>query len=40
MKVAAIALNHDRPLTPRNGKDFEGIAGLAVLNPWELLSSR
>lgn len=33
-QIAAIALSHNLPLATRNGKDFKGIAGLAVLNPW------
>lgn len=34
-QIAAIALSHDLPLATRNGKDFTGIEGLIVLNPWE-----
>jgi len=34
-QIAAIALSHDLPLATRNGKDFKGIAGLTLLNPWE-----
>lgn len=34
-QIAAIALSHDLPLATRNDKDFKGIAGLTVLNPWE-----
>jgi len=34
-QIAAIALRHQLPLATRNGKDFKGIAGLVVLNPWE-----
>jgi predicted nucleic acid-binding protein len=33
-QIAAIALRHDMRLATRNGRDFEGIAGLVVLNPW------
>ena len=33
-QIAAIALSHDLPLATRNGKDFTGIEGLTVLNPW------
>lgn len=33
-QIAAIALSHGMRLATRNGKDFEGIAGLVVLNPW------
>ena len=34
-QIAAIALRHDLPLATRNGKDFIGIEGLIVLNPWQ-----
>lgn len=34
-QIAATALSHGLPLATRNGKDFKGISGLAVLNPWE-----
>lgn len=30
----AIALAHDLPLATRNSKDFKGIEGLTVLDPW------
>jgi predicted nucleic acid-binding protein len=33
--IAATALTHNLVLVTRNIKDFEGIAGLEVLNPWE-----
>lgn len=33
-QIAAIALSHRLPLATRNGKDFLGIAGLSVLDPW------
>lgn len=33
-QIAAIALAHDLPLAARNGKDFRGIDGLTVLDPW------
>lgn len=33
-QIAAIALIHDLTLATRNGKDFKGIEGLTVLNPW------
>jgi hypothetical protein len=33
-QIAAIALTHALPLATRNGKDFKGIDGLVVLNPW------
>ncbi len=33
-QVAATALRHNLNLATRNGKDFRGIAGLAVVNPW------
>lgn len=34
-QIAAIALSHGLPLAARNGKDFKGIEGLTLLNPWE-----
>lgn len=34
-QIAAIALSHELPLATRNGKDFKGIVGLVVLNPWK-----
>jgi predicted nucleic acid-binding protein len=33
-QIAAIALAEDLTLVTRNTQDFEGIEGLAVLNPW------
>jgi toxin FitB len=33
--IAAIALAHHCVLVTRNTKDFEGIAGLTVVNPWD-----
>lgn len=33
-QIAAIALARDVPLVTRNGKDFEEIDGLMVLDPW------
>ena len=33
-QIAATALSHDLSLATRNGKDFDGIHGLTVLNPW------
>lgn len=33
-QIAATALRHDLNLATRNGKDFKGIAGLTVVNPW------
>lgn len=33
--IAAVALTHNLNLVTRNVKDFEGIAGLKILNPWE-----
>jgi predicted nucleic acid-binding protein len=33
-QIAAIALTHALPLATRNGKDFKGIEGLTVVNPW------
>ena len=34
-RIAAIALQHNLRLVTRNIKDFEGIEGLLVMNPWE-----
>ncbi|MBI5891448.1 MAG: type II toxin-antitoxin system VapC family toxin [Nitrosomonadales bacterium] len=34
-QIAAIALSHNQPLATRNGKDFKGIKGLTLLNPWK-----
>jgi predicted nucleic acid-binding protein len=34
-QIASIALSHDMPLATRNGKDFKGIEGLTLLNPWK-----
>ena len=34
-QIAATALSHDLSLATRNGKDFKGIEGLAVLDPWQ-----
>lgn len=34
VQIAAIALVHSMPLATRNGKDFAGIVGLTVVNPW------
>lgn len=33
--IAATALTHDLRLVTRSTKDFTGIAGLAVVNPWK-----
>lgn len=33
-QIAALALRHELPLATRNVKDFKGIDGLIVLNPW------
>ena len=33
-QIAAIAQCHGMRLATRNDKDFEGIAGLVVVNPW------
>lgn len=33
-QIAAIALRHGVRLATRNGRDFEGITGLVVLDPW------
>ena len=35
-QIAAIALAHDLTLATRNVSDFEGIDGLAVVNPWKI----
>lgn len=32
--IAATALAHRLPLATRNGRDFDGIEGLIVYNPW------
>jgi predicted nucleic acid-binding protein len=34
-QIAATALSHGLPLATRNGRDFNDISGLVVLNPWE-----
>lgn len=34
-QIAAVALTNDLYLATRNVKDFKGIGGLTVLNPWE-----
>jgi predicted nucleic acid-binding protein len=34
-QIAAIALQHNSQLVTRNIKDFEGIEGLLLINPWE-----
>lgn len=33
-QIAATALSNDLSLATRNAKDFKGIEGLAVINPW------
>lgn len=33
-QIAAIALRHGLPLATRNTKDFTGITGLTLINPW------
>lgn len=33
-QIAAITLSRGLALATRNGRDFDGIAGLTVLNPW------
>jgi len=38
-QIAATALRHNLALATRNGKDFKGIAGLAVANPWACVVS-
>ena len=35
MMIAAAAITHHMTLVTRNIKDFEGIEGLMVINPWE-----
>ncbi|MBZ4219101.1 MAG: type II toxin-antitoxin system VapC family toxin [Chlorobium sp.] len=34
-QIATIALTHDLTLVTRNIKDFMGIEGLVLVNPWE-----
>ena len=34
--IAAAAITHHMTLITRNTKDFEGIEGLMLINPWEL----
>lgn len=34
-QIAAVALINGLMLATRNGRDFKGIEGLTVLNPWE-----
>lgn len=33
-QIAATALSNDLSLATRNGKDFKGITGLSVIDPW------
>ena len=33
-QIAAISLTHNMLLATRNTKDFEGIDGLRIINPW------
>lgn len=33
-QIASVALVHALSLASRNGKDFKGVHGLSVLNPW------
>ena len=33
-QIAATALRHELSLATRNGKDFKGIEGLTVIDPW------
>jgi predicted nucleic acid-binding protein len=35
-QIASIALTYGLPLVTRNAKDFENIAGLQVINPWDV----
>ena len=35
-QIAAIALSQELSLATRNVKDFEGIEGLVVINPWQV----
>ena len=35
-QIAAIAVTHDLKLVTRNTRDFEKIANLQMINPWEL----
>jgi len=35
-QIAAIALTHGLQLATRNVADFRELAGLSVLNPWEI----
>jgi predicted nucleic acid-binding protein len=35
MMIAAAAITHHMTLVTRNIKDFEGIEGLMIINPWE-----
>lgn len=34
-QIAAIAKHHGLPLATRNTKDFAGVPGLALTNPWD-----
>lgn len=34
-QIAAIALSHDATLATRNGRDFSGIDGLDLVDPWQ-----
>lgn len=34
-QIAAIALTYGYPLATRNSRDFAGIAGLVLYNPWQ-----
>ncbi len=36
--IAAVAITNEMLLVTRNTKDFEGIAGLALVNPWLVAS--
>lgn len=34
-QIAAIAISHDCPLATRNTRDFDSIAELKLINPWQ-----
>lgn len=35
-QIAAIALKHGLPLVTRNVRDFDNIAGLRIMDPWNV----